>query len=93
MRQRVAIVAVSVDRHGDSASTVAAFVNQHQLGGEARYLIGSAGDLVPVWKAWNVGSEKDTSRPDLVNHSALIYGIGANGHIDHLPSQTSHPGS
>ncbi len=81
MRSRVAIVAVSVDPHGDSESTVAAFVNQHQLGGEAKYLIGSAGQLVPVWKQWNVGSEKDTSRPDLVNHSALIYGIGANGRI------------
>jgi protein SCO1/2 len=81
MRQRVAIVAVSVDPRGDSAATVAAFVGQHQLRGEARYLIGSAGQLVPVWKAWNVGSQKDTSRPDLVNHSALIYGIGANGRI------------
>jgi protein SCO1 len=96
MRKRVAIVAVSVDPHGDSGSTVAAFVSEHQLAGEARYLIGSAGQLVPVWKAWNVGSEKDTSRPDLVNHSALIYGIGASGRIDTIypasfsPSQLIH---
>jgi protein SCO1 len=96
MRKRVAIVAVSVDPHGDSASTVSAFVSEHQLAGEARYLIGSAGQLVPVWKAWNVGSEKDTSRPDLVNHSALIYGIGASGRIDTIypasfgPAQLIH---
>jgi protein SCO1/2 len=96
MRKRVAIVAVSVDPHGDSSSTVAAFVSEHQLAGEARYLIGSAGQLVPVWKAWNVGSEKDTSRPDLVNHSALIYGIGASGRIDTIypasfsPAQLIH---
>jgi protein SCO1/2 len=96
MRRCVAIVAVSVDPHGDSSSTVAAFVSEHQLKGEARYLIGSAGQLVPVWKAWNVGSEKDTSRPDLVNHSALIYGIGASGRIDTIypasfsPAQLIH---
>jgi len=81
LRGHVAIVAVSVDPHGDTAGTVAAFVRQHRLTGEARYLIGSAGRLVPVWKAWNVGSQQDTSRPELVNHSALIYGIGASGKL------------
>jgi cytochrome oxidase Cu insertion factor (SCO1/SenC/PrrC family) len=81
LRRRVAMVAVSVDPHGDSAGTVAAFVRAHELTGEASYLIGSAGQLVPVWKVWNVGSEKDVSRPDLVNHSALVYGISASGKL------------
>jgi len=81
LRQRVAIVAVSVDPRGDTAATVAAFVHQHQLSGEALYLIGSASQLVPVWKAWKVGSQQDASRPDLVNHSALIYGISASGRL------------
>jgi protein SCO1 len=81
LRGHLAIVAVSVDPHGDTAGTVAAFVRQHGLTGEASYLIGSAGKLVPVWKAWNVGSQQDTSRPELVNHSALIYGIGASGKL------------
>jgi protein SCO1/2 len=81
MRSHVAIVAVSVDPHGDSAGTVAAFVRQHQLTGEARYLIGSTKQLPPVWEAWRVGSQKDASNPELVNHSALIYGVGANGKI------------
>jgi len=81
MRQRVAIVAVSVDPHGDTAGTVAAFVRQHELKGEARYLIGSANNLVPVWRAWKVGSQQDVSRPDLVNHSALIYGVSASGKL------------
>jgi protein SCO1/2 len=96
MRRQVDIVAVSVDPHGDSRGAVAAFMQSHQLAGEGRYLIGSAAQLVPVWKAWNVGSEQDTSRPDLVNHSALIYGIGASGHIytiysaNFTPSQIIH---
>jgi protein SCO1 len=81
MQRRVAIVAVSVDPHGDTPTTVAAFVKQHGLSGEARYLIGSAGPLAHVWEAWKVGSQRDTSNPALVNHSALIYGIGANDKI------------
>jgi protein SCO1 len=96
MQRRVAIVAVSADPHGDTPRAVAAFVRKHALAGEARYLIGSAHALARVWKAWNVGSERDTSKPELVNHSALIYGIGANGKIytlypsNFLPSQIVH---
>jgi cytochrome oxidase Cu insertion factor (SCO1/SenC/PrrC family) len=43
-----------------------------------------------------VGSEQDVSRPDLVNHSALIYGIGSSGRIytiypaNFQPSQLIH---
>ena len=81
MQRSVAIVAVSVDPHGDSAGAVAAFVHQHQLTGEARYLIGTTKQLPPVWEAWRVGSQRDASNPGLVNHSALIYGVGASGKI------------
>ncbi len=81
MRRQVAIVVVSVDPHGDTAHAVARFMRTHQLAGEGRYLIGPAPQLAPVWKAWNVGSERDVSRPELVNHSALIYGISAKGRI------------
>jgi protein SCO1 len=80
-RARVAIVAVSADPLGDTATAVARFVKLHHLTGEARYLIGSAGQLAPVWEAWKVGSQRDASNPRLVNHSALIYGIGASGKI------------
>jgi protein SCO1/2 len=81
LRRRVAIVAVSVDPHGDTAGTVRAFVERHELTGEASYLIGPATQLVPVWKTWNVGSQQDVSRPDLVNHSALVYGVSASGQL------------
>jgi protein SCO1/2 len=92
LRRRVAIVVVSVDPHGDTAGTVAAFVRQHELTGEASYLIGSASQLVPVWKAWNVGSQQDVSRPDLVNHSALIYGVGASGKLTTIYAANFSPG-
>jgi protein SCO1/2 len=92
LRRRIAIVAVSVDPHGDSAGTVAAFVKLHQLTGEASYLIGSAPQLVPVWKAWHVGSEQDVSRPDLVNHSALVYGVSAGGRLMTIYAANFIPG-
>jgi cytochrome oxidase Cu insertion factor (SCO1/SenC/PrrC family) len=92
LRARVAIVAVSVDPHGDTAGTVAAFVREHRLTGEADYLIGSASQLVPVWKSWNVGSEADTSKPELVNHSALIYGVSARGRLRTIYPANVTPG-
>jgi protein SCO1/2 len=91
MRKQVGIVVVSVDPHRDTPGSVAKFMNSHQLAGEGRYLIGSAGQLVPVWKAWNVGSESDTSNPELVNHSALIYGISAQGRIYTVYSANFEP--
>jgi protein SCO1 len=96
MRRRVAIVVVSVDPHGDTSRVVAAFVREHGLTGEAKYLIGPAAQLGRVWEAWKVGSQRDTSNPAQVNHSALIYGIAANGKIytiypaNFAPSQIIH---
>jgi protein SCO1/2 len=92
MRHRVAIVAVSVDPKGDSAGTVAAFVREHQLTGEAAYLIGPATALARVWEAWKVGSQADTSRPDLVSHTALVYGISASGKLTTIYSANFEPG-
>jgi protein SCO1/2 len=73
------IVAVSVDPHGDTPKAVAAFLARHQMTGRMQYLVGSAAQLAKVWKAWGVGSERDTQRPAFVNHSGLIYGITASG--------------
>jgi protein SCO1 len=92
MRQRVGIVAVSMDPHGDTASAVGAFVRSHQLSGEARYLIGATKPLASVWEAWKVGSQKDASNPQLVNHSALIYGISASGKLTTIYPANFEPG-
>jgi cytochrome oxidase Cu insertion factor (SCO1/SenC/PrrC family) len=61
-----------------------------------QYLIGSGAQLAPVWKEWYVGSSRDIGKPDLVSHSALVYGISASGKLTTIysanfaPSQIVH---
>jgi protein SCO1 len=78
---RLQIVAVSVDPHGDKPSSVARFLQQRHMVGGMQYLIGSASRLASVWSAWNVGSQKDTTAPELVAHSALVYGVSGSGKL------------
>ena len=83
--REVQLIAVSVDPRGDTPVSVAKFLQEHQLTGEMQYLIGSPSALASVWKAWNVGSARDVGNPQLVNHSALVYGIERKGQgDDHL---------
>ncbi|MGA9874303.1 MAG: SCO family protein, partial [Solirubrobacteraceae bacterium] len=73
------IIAVSVDPRGDTPKTVAAFLADHGMTGRMQYLIGSARELAPVWKAWGVGSQQDASQPQFINHTGLVYGVSASG--------------
>ena len=49
--------------------------------GRMQYLIGSSSELARTWAAWSVGSTRDAGQPELVSHSALIYGITAGGRL------------
>ncbi len=73
------IVAVSVDPKGDTRKAVTRFLARHEMTGRMKYLVGSAGELAKVWEAWGVGSERDASQPQFINHSGLIYGITGSG--------------
>jgi protein SCO1 len=73
------VIAVSVDPRGDTPKAVAAFLARHEMTGRMQYLIGSAKELGPVWKAWGVGSERDAQQPQFINHSGLVYGITGSG--------------
>jgi protein SCO1/2 len=91
------IVAVSVDPHGDTPQTVAAFLKVHEMTGRMQYLIGSPKELGQTWQKWGVGSEKDASQPEFINHSALVYGITASGVLKTVyigssfkPSEVAH---
>jgi protein SCO1/2 len=76
---KVQIIAVSVDPRVDTREAVAAFLARHGMTGRMLYLIGSARELGPVWKAWGVGSEQDAEQPQFVNHTGIVYGITASG--------------
>ncbi len=78
---KVRMIAVSVDPHGDKPSSVARFLAQRGMTGKIQYLVGSAGQLAPVWKKWNVGSRQDSSNPELVAHTALVYGVSGSGKL------------
>jgi protein SCO1 len=73
------IIAVSVDPKGDTPAAVSKFLADHEMTGRMQYLIGSAKELGAVWKAWGVGSERDASQPQFINHSGLIYGVTGSG--------------
>jgi protein SCO1 len=78
---KVQVIAVSVDPSGDTRQSVADFLEARGIKGKMQYLVGSARRLGRAWSAWNVGSQRDASNPELVAHSALVYGITASGKL------------
>ncbi len=87
----VQVIAVSVDPRGDTPANVARFVSEHGMAGRMQYLIGSAAELAPSWAAWHVGSTREVGQPDLVAHSALVYGISASGTLTTIYPATFEP--
>ena len=94
--KQLQIVAVSTDPRGDTPKTVADFLDAHGMTGRMQYLIGDRGELGRVWKDWNIVARPDKAGRDLVEHSALVYGIGADGRVTTLypanfaPSEIAH---
>jgi protein SCO1/2 len=90
------IIAVSTDPKGDTPKTVKAFLDEHGMTGKMQYLIGNRAELGHVWTDWNIVARPDKAERDLVEHSALIYGIAADGKVTTLypanfsPSQIVH---
>lgn len=79
--KEVQVIAVSVDPKGDTPKAVARFLSEHEMTGRMQYLIGTAGELSRTWEAWGVGAKPEVGQPNLVAHSALVYGIGASGRV------------
>jgi protein SCO1/2 len=78
---KLQIIAVSTDPRGDTRATVKRFLSQHEMTGKMEYLIGGQRQLERVWKAWGIVARRDKKTPEFVEHSALIYGIGASGKL------------
>ena len=70
----VPVVGVSVDPAGDTRDSVRAFLIKQHMTGRMRYLLGSARELRPVWKAF--GIQPQTSDED---HSASVVLADARG--------------
>lgn len=90
------ILAVSTDPEGDTTRTVTRFLAEHGMTGKMQYLIGSAAELRKVWTDWGIVARRAKTGRDLVEHSALVYGIAADGRITTLypanfdPAQIVH---
>lgn len=79
---QVAWIAVSVDPTGDTAQSATTFVANHHLTGDLRYLIGSAAQLSPVWRAYGIEVQPTASATpgqDLVTHGLGVYVIDGQG--------------
>jgi len=86
------IIAVSTDPKGDTPAAVNAFLKAHGMTGKMDYLLGSRPQLEKTWANWNIIAKpgKGANR-DKVEHSALIYGIGADGKLTTLYSSNFKP--
>jgi protein SCO1 len=85
------VIAVSVDPHGDTPASVADFLRAHGMVGRMQYLLGSGAELAQTWSAWKVGSTPEVGQPNLVAHSALVYGISASGKLTTIYPATFEP--
>jgi protein SCO1/2 len=79
--ERMRVVAVSVDPAGDTAPVVRSFLAAHRVEGFVDYLIGTRPQLEAVWSDWQVATAVPRDDPELIEHSALIYGVTASGEL------------
>lgn len=75
------VVAVSVDPEGDTAASVNSFLRRQRLTGFVRYLIGDRAQLESVWADWGVATTVPADNPELIEHTALIYGVTSGGEL------------
>ena len=81
---KVEIVSVSVDPLGDTLPAVKKFTEDHNLAGDANwhYLMGSPGQLQPVWADYHVGSTASSEGAiQGVDHSAMVYLTDTTGRL------------
>ena len=68
-RDRLRVLAVSVDPKGDTPAMVRWFIRKHHLLPQFRYLTGSRAELQPVWHGYHVAAQ--VGPPDVSLHSAF----------------------
>jgi protein SCO1 len=76
-RSSVRVLAVSVDPVGDTPRAVRAYVREHRLLPEFRFLTGTRVQLAKVWQAYNVSILQ--RNPESIGHSGYIYLLDRRG--------------
>jgi protein SCO1/2 len=89
--KRPVFLAVSVDPEHDTPASAARFNREHGTAREIDWLLGSRPELERVWRAWHVIPERERKDPEVIEHSADIYGIGADGDVHVLYSPEFKP--
>lgn len=77
---RVAALAISVDPRGDTPAAARAWVREHRLPAEFHFLLGSAAQLVPIWRDWYVVGSRDALE-DPRTHDASVWLIDGRGRL------------
>jgi protein SCO1/2 len=76
-RDKVRVLAVSVDPKGDTPAAVRAYIRERGLLPQFRYLIGPRQELRQTWIKWNVLSVQ--SSPDVVDHVSYTMLVDPTG--------------
>lgn len=71
------VVAISVDPKGDTPAAVRHFLSVHHLTGRMRFIIGSAAQLRPLWKAWLIAAQPEGAIASV--HSARVVLVDRDG--------------
>ena len=75
--QRVAVVAISVDPHGDTVASALNFSQVHHMVNYWHFLVGTHEELSPVWTAYAIDAQPVTATASM--HSAILYVIDKQG--------------
>jgi protein SCO1/2 len=70
----VSLLAVSVDPANDTPARARRFLNERRMTGRARFLLGSRGELAPVWRGYGVQPQTDD-----LEHSASVVLVDGDG--------------
>ena len=94
----VSIIAVSTDPRQDDRLSVVRFTEQHGLTGRWNYLVGSPGQVQPVWQSYYIAAQdlRDIDPAQGVMHSAVLFFIDKQGRervltdADFVPDDVVH---
>jgi protein SCO1/2 len=75
--KKIDVVAISVDPRHDTPASVRAFLRRHRLTGRMSYIVGSASDLRPLWRAWLIAAQQGSATESV--HSARVVLVDREG--------------